>query len=429
MRLHGIIILATSLVLNNGHGIESFGKSIAYLQTITHQLDDLKGEKCKRLSVFSVLFSKSAHVKADDRRYHVNSCFFLFMKLDAGRPTLPVLHAADEFHQTSSINVGFSSWVVLLNTTLLPFKASRRNVKFIKMNGAVLFPEIDSLLWMDAKLGAADKLKFNMPQHLHNIIHHAPFGSLCALFIGLPNDRASFPSRLNTTLSAHAQAILDSAAKHRRDVTDSPTAVQRQMRTYGALSHTLDHRSMADTAFIYRNFQTQECRDFNVLFDHYWLMEIARGSDRDQLSFPYVLHQRMRISRLKLYETSDASVFGMQPNGSGFISPMLMLAHPLDSHWYYSSKLARLCRMGACKKYDTDEQPNSVAKSLIAAQSAAVGMLGNIQKKVSAITSGKYKKQYYITETRTERKPGRRKVARVVVSKQRRKVKKHNATT
>lgn len=162
----------------------------------------------------------------------------------------------------------------------------RRGVKVLKMHGHVLFPWAERLVWIDAKI----RIGKEIPDFPH-----------CATFVRLPLHRNTFVGEVS--LRGHVRAI------ELANRSDSVEAMKDQIAYYD-LNST---RHMADTALFWR----RKCPSANRFFED-WYHQIECFSDRDQLSFPFVVKNYLDVVHL----VSD------------------------EDHWYSSHRFA----VGKCRR-------------------------------------------------------------------------------
>ena len=202
-------------------------------------------------------------------------CFFRFVLKED-------LLAEDEDGRRDTLNL-----LIPLDSEALPFGGARRNVKIIKMLGHLIFPWAERLMWVDAKLviGELDPLDV-----YESTVERR---GVCASFMGLPTHANTFGKGRTKSFATHGETILRVSKGERVSVTDSASAVRTQVRSYTMETNHSAHLSdyMIDSAYMAWNYRAPRCRRFNAALGCWWLYEIQCFSDRDQLSFPYVLHK------------------------------------------------------------------------------------------------------------------------------------------
>ena len=124
----------------------------------------------------------------------------------------------------------------------------------------------------------------------------------CAVYLGMPVHKASLGSDnvdlRNEGFQRHCELL---SSSRRKSVSDSQHGVKTQCSYYNnfmnknyadvpySSSSELLSSYMVDSALFIRDLSREECRAFNAELSCGWLQEIHCFSDRDQISFPYVL--------------------------------------------------------------------------------------------------------------------------------------------
>ena len=304
-----------------------------YLEQTAKRLRALKESECKRLVTFGVAFGNAHFDLMKKRQMDAASaaalhqkhghCFFRFvLKEDL------LEEGADGIQDTLHL-------LIPLERDSLPFDGGRRNVKIIKMLGHLIFPWAERLLWVDAKLniGSLDPLEF-----FQRTVEKK---EVCVTFMGLPEHANCFGAGQKRSFQKHAETILRVSKGARVGVTDNQQAIRTQTRSYVKETNNSAHLDdfLIDSAYIARSLGTQRCRQFNAALGCYWFNEIQCFSDRDQLSFPYVLHKlgayapSYRDPGILLDKNSQPIVNILEP-GTKFVAATSLL------HWYFSTAVA-----------------------------------------------------------------------------------------
>lgn len=163
-------------------------------------------------------------------------------------------------------------------------------------------------------------------------------------------ENASRLAAAELTLSRHATTIID--ATRYRQATDSTAAIKSQVAAYFKRVPDIDAfsvRALIDSAFFVRDLQKPRCRQVSAILGCAWLREISCHSDRDQISFPFVLHQmdlhpQVEQSLLPSSSTTSRSVIVFADSAH---TPWVAIAQPKSHHWYNTTEIAVLLR--ACK--------------------------------------------------------------------------------
>lgn len=292
-----------------------------WLSRLVSHLYHRKGNECQAFVSYSAAFrysrsfSKLAMIEAATTSQLISThghCFFRFV-LSGDNHT-----ASDSFEH------------IALNASSLPYAQMRRNVKLFKLLGHLIFHWTKRLVWIDAKIrhGTQDPVDFatQMPA--------------CASFVGLPFHPNAFEHRA-PSFSAHALTLTSA----KRNLTDSMQALQSQVDYY--LREVDDHalsQALIDSAFFVRDLSDQGCRDFNARLGIAWYYQIECFSDRDQISFPFVLVASLKLVRHAPPFPANSTWWTDQTRPD---MPLVRIAppgSPTDSHtslhWYYSHRLA-----------------------------------------------------------------------------------------
>ena len=385
--------------------------SAAYLLGVAEKLRALKETECKDLTVYGVAFGASHFDLMSDRlvgaeqagiliRQH-GRCFFRFVLSDdveatAGDPNSTHTFSASPTWDILNHSVDMLNLLVPLERDKLPFEGMRRNVKVLKMLGGLLFPWVERLVWVDTKLLVGT---ISPSTYYDETVEQA---GVCAAFIGLPLHVNTFGNMESRSFEKHAETILRVSKTSRAGVTDSRDAVRKQARTYiTETNNSIDlSRNLIDSAYIAWNLRSERCSAFNLALGCRWFSEILCFSDRDQLSFPYVLSKLGRHTMSSgpvgdggvLVDATSAPVVNILPPGSSGQNNRLM-------HWYYSRGVALMPSAFARKKRvpvkpKTEEQKRQIRKRL-----GAVEVYNSTHMRRKVWIRRKKKKK---TETETE---------------------------
>ncbi|GFH49211.1 hypothetical protein CTEN210_05687 [Chaetoceros tenuissimus] len=213
----------------------------------------------------------------------------------------------DVDHKGDLLSSDGSQRLIVIDPSGMPYKNNRRNTKILKLNPGLLFPWADRVIWQDAKL-----LQSN-----HGIANHGNMPSPR----GLPSDYLLYTSIVPLVAIVFAQAtwdcllikllletprqtVLELIARLlllllRRDLLylmisklyDSSVNTSMKcivMKHYSSQVFYNQH-PLVDTAFIFFYMCNLTCRKINGDFGCSWLNEIRCFSDRNQISFPYML--------------------------------------------------------------------------------------------------------------------------------------------
>ncbi|KAG7350000.1 DUF616 domain containing protein [Nitzschia inconspicua] len=215
-------------------------------------------------------------------------CFFLFVSQE----DMPQ-------RQNRPLLIGHF-WFVPIPESVFPYRNPRRNAKLLKYMGQLLFSDVPTVIWQDAKL--VTDFKRQQATNYQTLIRRS---DTCVTTFGLPVHAntlgASNPAVLSgktrppDKFQAHCDTIVR-AVTRRPNVTDSIDSVTQQCLVY--VQHAMAqnateslHENLVDTAFIIWNQGSNECRDFGHQFRCSLLDQIHCHSDRDQIPFPFVVQQ------------------------------------------------------------------------------------------------------------------------------------------
>ena len=300
-----------------------------FFRKLRQSLKQEYGQECQDWVRFGVAFGSKHVQRLKPFRRAPHKCTFMFVLEEE----MPQKH-----HDTNSF--GFET-LVPIPRHVLPYQSMRRNVKLFKMNGHELFPFASYLVWQDVKL----KGKFFVPTNYYQRFLETKLGVPCLAAVGLPPHGSSF-GNISRTLGYlpryqdHCDTVVNSI-EARPNVTDSTDTLLQQCRTYQA--HALPgvslDRGLIDSAFMVWNQQSSRCRDFNAKLACTWSDEIQCYSDRDQISFPYVLGRLgVRESSSSKWKNASRNNIYMVDNNDKALVQILRSR----CHWYFSS-FPRLC--------------------------------------------------------------------------------------
>jgi len=274
-----------------------------YIQKLSERMKKIKKETCSRIVVYSVAFGKQFFdqyqferplvVKKALKLHH--RCFFIFI-LSSDVKGKRISNDPDEFMTTSDDDLDV---LVPVPITILPYQNMRRNTKIFKMLGYLIFPWAETIVWQDAKF----RLKYKYPTYRPNNYFQLfettlERNSVCALYLGLPADIPTVGSKESSIrhdgFQRHCNLLANSK---RKDVSDSQKGILQQCSYYNeklnnetqGLATQMLSSGMVDSGFFLRDMRSERCRRFNAQLSCSWLDEIHCFSDRDQVSFPYVL--------------------------------------------------------------------------------------------------------------------------------------------
>ncbi len=267
------------------------GEKAKYLRSLRDDIAKKYEKKCKDLVVYGAALGKTYEewlqkpkVMTDQASKVVErhgTCFFQFV--------------LDYRNRGLTHSIDGSQNLIIIKNDWLPYENNRRNVKLLKFNPHLFFPWADRAIWQDTKLLHP---KFIMPSnyllHFNRTVQHH---GTCSSYAGLPHHRNTVAQNSSSpSLQGHCDAII-AAAVERPSVSDDLTVLLTQCKRYiekhnnkSLTSSELFHQDpLVDTAFIVYDMRTSACRKFIGDFGCSWLSEIHCYSDRDQVSFPYVL--------------------------------------------------------------------------------------------------------------------------------------------
>jgi hypothetical protein len=265
-------------------------------------------------------------------------------------------------------------WVVAIPTDILPYRNHRRNTKLIKLQGHMIFPWAQRLIWQDTKFRRFDfsharptdyERWFNDhvvgSQNNNNHGHRrssttnattAAANAVCAGFYALPSHENSFGQYVAAAATAdnnnherhqrpyrnqylhHCETVVE-ALKIRHTVTDSRSALLHQCRAYvrqSRMRFDADLLSLAliDSAFMGWDLRQEHCRAFVADLTCTWLDELHCYSDRDQISFPQVIRSMQLRPLHRQYVDPVTTNVEFWSHGR----PMARFTQS-RCHWYY----------------------------------------------------------------------------------------------
>eukprot|EP00968_Pinguiococcus_pyrenoidosus_P013315 scaffold1213_cov256-Pinguiococcus_pyrenoidosus.AAC.8 len=125
---------------------------------------------------------------------------------------------------------------------------------------------------------------------------------VCAVYMGLPEKRDG------KTVDEHYEKLVK-AAKGRPGLTDSLEALCEQAEAYIADDgEDVGVNVMIDGAMFLLDYSTPRCKDFSTVLSCSWFNEVQCYSDRDQMSFPYVLTRALgKLSHILIKQTGASA--------------------------------------------------------------------------------------------------------------------------
>jgi hypothetical protein len=215
--------------------------------------------------------------------------------------------------------------------------------------GIKIFNWAKRLVWQDAKLGSDRRFPIMDPMNYFEKTVEAQ--GACVSYMGLPVHSSTMGHDGGRLLHSadyyrHCEAIVGS---NRANVTDDREGLMIQCLKYiyEAFIETGSTQVLSnyliDSALIVWDLRPKRCSEFNLVLQCKWLNEIDCYSDRDQVSFPYVLY-RMHLLRL---EHKNHALLVDAAN-----STMVQIVHS-QCHWYFTEN-ANTC-------IDRSQQPERVA--------------------------------------------------------------------
>lgn len=314
-----------------------------YLFQVAFQLEALAKAKCTEVVAYSAVLGDlwwTSQVKVAPSKFgwDAHQCYFRFVLWRSG-----VVKSATEWHDQG--NSSAQQFLVPLDAARLPFKGKsmRRNVKILKMLGHQFFPWARTLIWIDGKLvlGATKPEKVFAKSVLET--------SACMSFVGLPVHKNAFGEKTSTedaTLYQHGVTLIQVSGRSRGagrpPVTDSADMLKMQLEDYGGGTN-FGVNDMSDTAYFFRNMASPRCRPFIEEFGCRWLNEITYYSDRDQVSFPWVLRSPTQMGLVPRSTAPGINNFSdkLHVFSDKAGHPWLTII-PATQHWYNTIELAFL---------------------------------------------------------------------------------------
>ena len=311
-------------VLNNGENQNSCGlcgHRAFYLKNLRNGLEAKHKNQCKDLVVYGACLGRVCKKMLQKKTgwkfvQRPGTCFFMFV--------------AGFNRSTMSSSYSKLNNLIFVDLGEMPYKNNRRNIKVLKFNPGLLFPWADRVIWQDAKLPS--KWAFQLPKdYMLHFNRTAQNNDACVSFMGLPLNKASVGSSGKVTLRAQCDSVI-AAAEERPSVSDSIDSVRTQCENY--MKKKVSQTPLVDTAFIVYDMRSPVCRKFNGDFLCSWLDEIHCQSDRDQITFPFI----MDAFNLKL--ASEMDVAGLEFRDQIYVNEnkdtRIHIAKR-SCHWYYSS--------------------------------------------------------------------------------------------
>ena len=300
-----------------------------FFRNLSTSLAHRYSEQCKQAVRFGVAFGRDHANKLLPFRRPPHKCVFMF-----------VLQEQAPIGDNTTRSFGFET-LIPVPRDILPYRSTRRNVKLFKLHGYLLFSFTKMLVWQDVKL----KGKWFIPAEYYNkLLVTKKNDHACVAAVGLPPHVASFgePAARNDSYipkyQDHCNTVVGSI-KRRPNVTDSTSTLLQQCQYYQQQRRqqalvSLD-RGVIDSAFIVWNQHTSECRDFNARLACAWSREIQCYSDRDQISFPFIL-QEMGLREKRSSRVVNAKKHSLHlMDGTSNETKVHILRS--KCHWYYRS--------------------------------------------------------------------------------------------
>lgn len=300
---------------------------------------------CRQAIRFGAAFGLTHAEMLKPTRRIVSPCAFMFVLEEEMPP--PRLSTAEHF--------------VPIPRHVLPYKNMRRNVKLFKLHGHLLFPFAKTLVWQDVKLNYIPphqatyfRTFLNATDELDakDKLNSTSSTTACLTAMGLPIHVNSFGNVAKvkgktyyTPKYQHHCNTVVKAVKDRPTVTDSTTALLQQCKFYRQHDASNKNNTVAlsrgliDSAFLVWNHDSPKCRDFNRKLACSWSSEIRCFSDRDQISFPYVL-QQMGLKESEISKASkgaDSNLYLVDDEND-----LMVRILKSDCHWYYG-KFPQAC--------------------------------------------------------------------------------------
>jgi hypothetical protein len=351
----------------------------AYLRTLSDRLAVRHADECgHRVVVYSVALGveheqflwelphpynattrMGTKLDATDLLRRHGNCFFTFVLRNTTATTATT--ASSGGGSTSAANDNKATtwtptrsadgidWVVAIPTDILPYRNHRRNTKLIKLQGHMIFPWAQRLIWQDTKFRRFD-FSHARPTDYERWFNDHVVGqnnnAVCAGFYALPSHENSFGQYVTAADNNdprvpyrnqylhHCEAVVE-ALKIRHTVTDSRAALLHQCRSYvrqSRLRFDADLLSLAliDSAFMGWDLRQEHCRAFVADLTCTWLDELHCYSDRDQISFPQVIRSMQLRPLHRQYVDPVTSNVEFWSHGR----PMARFTQS-RCHWYY----------------------------------------------------------------------------------------------
>ena len=308
----------------------SCGENAAYLRLLRDEISAKYKEKCKELVVYGAAFGESYEQWMRDPEYFgghskrsvelYNTCFFSFVG-NSG---------------TDAYSIDNSQILIHVDSSKMPYKNDRRNVKMLKLNPGLLFPWAKRIIWQDAKLLGSKPYGIPVDYHQHFKQTVDRFQT-CSSYQALPHHKNTvFDVNQPLDLMSHCKVIIAAAVK-RPTVSDSLAGLMYQCELYykkfsdqsNPASQVFHQHPLIDSAVIVWDMRTEACRQYNGNMLCSWMNEIHCHTDRDQVSYSAVLAS----SGVHLVAGSevDDRVYANKDN-----VPMVHISKR-SCHWYYRS--------------------------------------------------------------------------------------------
>jgi hypothetical protein len=262
-----------------------------FFKKLASELETTYAPKCQEAVRFGVAFG-SVYMKKDLHpvEYLSRPCSIMFV-LEEHKPNRP--QGMHSFNMETLFPIPKS---------VLPYKNMRRNVKLFKLHSHLLFPWTNAVVWQDVKLKYIPSRPAKAFTTKLLKTNEGGNDKPCLVVMGLPRHYNAFGNDARVDgyqpkYNDHCKTVVNAMAI-RPTVTDSADTLQQQCRFYqetAANATSVDlvplHRGLIDSAFMIWNQDSQKCRDFNERLACSWSSEIQCFSDRDQISFPFILQQ------------------------------------------------------------------------------------------------------------------------------------------
>ena len=209
-------------------------------------------------------------------------------------------------------------YVLLTHNAVIPILPPPPNttlLQLLKYAGSLLFDTKKHIIWQDAKF-FRKSLAWKRPSNYQKLLQN----DACVTTFGLPTHPDTVgktKSRIVATTNGTQQQLpyhtkfkdhcnhVIGAIKTRPNVTDSADALSKQCSGYIEavendnkeqqqtgihMNKNILNEGLIDSAIIFWNHASEECRSFNDRLRCTMLDQINCHSDRDQPAFPFILH-------------------------------------------------------------------------------------------------------------------------------------------